>query len=253
MQFIDTHAHLFLNPLGENLDLVLEDANSAGVTKIICPGVDHETSLRSLEIAKNYPNQVFAAIGIHPGHREDISLNFVADFANDESVVAIGEIGIDLFHFDKSTLSKQRNLFESQLGIAKNHELPVIVHGRQAYGEVLQVPMTKDVKGVIHSFEADYQTAKKFLDIGWMISFTGLITYKNYDWLREVVGKIPLDSIMIETDAPYLLPESLKGSEKRNSPKNVVEIAMILSQIKQVSIDKIAATTTKNAEEFFKI
>lgn len=253
MRFIDTHSHLFIDPLSKNLDLVIEEAALAGVKKIVCPGVDCETSIKSTEIAKSYPGKIFAAIGVHPSHREDIDLNFISDFARDKSVVAIGEIGIDLYHFEDTTKSAQQRLFEGQLEIAKNHQLPVIVHGRQAYDEVLQVPMTKDVKGVIHSFEADYQTAKKFLDIGWMISFTGLITYKNYDWLREAVSKIPLDSIMIETDAPYLLPESLKGIEKRNSPKNVVEIAMILSQIKQVSIDKIAATTTKNAEEFFKI
>lgn len=251
--FIDTHCHLFAEVFSENFNLVIEEAKGAGVNKVICPGLDEVTSQKSVRMAKEYPEYIFSSAGIHPSYREKEDLTFLIDLAKNRQIVAIGEIGIDLYHFDDETLQSQIDLFEKQLEIAKKYDLPAIVHGRKAYRQILDVPKIKELKGVIHSFEDDYGTAKKFLDNGWMISFTGLITYNKYNWLRDVVAKLPLDRIMIETDSPYLLPESLKKQAGFNSPKNVIQIAETIAGLKQVTLEVVANTTTKNAEDFFKI
>lgn len=254
MKFIDTHAHLFSKQLDESLDLILTDAFSGGVEKIICPGLNEETSLKAVEIAKRYPGQVFAGAGIHPIDGEgNKSLDFLEDLASKKQIIAVGEVGLDLYHGSEATLGAQQDLFAAQVEIAKKYDLPIIAHGRSAYREVLEMSKIDKVKGVIHSFEADYDIAKQFLDIGWMISLTGLVTYSQNDWLRDTVQKLPLDRIMLETDAPYLTPQSKRGIDKFNTPQNVVEVVKELARILGVSLDTIAHTTTENAEEFFRI
>ncbi len=254
MKFIDTHSHLFAEQFEKNLDLIISDALSGGVEKIICPSLNQETSLKAIEIVKKYPEQVFAGGGIHPiDGKADESLNFLEGLASTGQIVAIGEVGIDLHHLDKATLKTQQDLFFAQLEIAKKYSLPAIVHGRSAYKEVLETPEASQVKAVIHSFEANYDIAKQFLDKGWMISVTALITYKQNDWLRDAVAKLPLDRIMIETDAPYLTPQSKRGIDKFNTPQNVVEVAKELARIQGISLDTVAHITTENAENFFNI
>lgn len=254
MKFIDTHAHLFSAQFNKNLDLIITDALSSGVTKIICPGLNQETSLKSIEISKKYPGQIFAGAGIHPIDGEnDKSLDFLEDLASTRQIIAVGEVGLDLYHGSESTLRAQQDLFSSQIEIAKKYNLPIITHGRRAYKEVLEMPQINKVKGVIHSFEADYDIAKQFLDKGWMISLTALITYSQNDWLRDTVAKLPLDRIMLETDAPYLTPQSKRGVDKFNTPQNVVEIAKELARIHSISLDTVAHITTENAENFFNI
>lgn len=268
MKLIDTHAHLNDQNFSLPIKQALVSATQSGVEQIIVPGVDLESSHRAVALAQEHP-ELYAAVGIHPhdvlmaDHDLDQALVDIRKLAQtSERVVAIGEIGIDYHHHQREeTGARQRDAFVRQLLLAIELDLPAIVHGRKAYDDVVGV--IKDFpgsRGVVHSFEVDYQTAKKILDAGWLISLTALITYDGYDWLREVVKKLPLDRLMVETDSPYLPPKIIenkttsgkKGSRGRtNQPSNVKLIAEKLAEIKKVSFAEVANTTTDLATGFF--
>lgn len=269
MEFIDTHAHLNDEHLPVPVATAVADAKAAGVVQIVVPGTDLENSKQAVLLANTH-DAVFAAVGIHPHDVLEGKFDAAAvrPLIDESRVVAVGEIGMDFHHYDRDeTIEKQQAAFAAQLEFSIEAGLPAIVHGRRAYADVLDVIRAyPESLGVLHSFEADYETAKRVLDADWFISLTALITYPQYDWLRDVVRKLPLELLMIETDAPYLPPQSLRdvtppvakpgthGARGRtNTPAHVVEVAKVLAELKGVELGLVAATTTETARNFFRL
>lgn len=256
MQLIDTHVHLTDPKLPTSVSEALEQAKAAGVSQLVCPSVDLQTSKRAVALAEQFPSQVFATIGVHP-HYAGSSFSEFEILAKEPGVVAIGEVGLDYHRLTKEQVGvSQREMFVKFLDLAQRSNLPVIIHGRQAYDDVLAIMKDfSSVPVVLHSFEADSAIAHQALDRGWLISLTALITYPDYGWLRDVIAGLPLDRLMVETDAPYLPPAQPQATERprglTNTPANVVAIAQRLAAIKQISLEEVATTTTKTAQSFF--
>lgn len=250
--YIDTHAHLNFKSFNSDYVQTLERAFNVGVKRIILPGSNLQTSKRAVEIARTDEN-IYAAVGLHPIHVKDEK--FGSDFeklAKDKKVVAIGETGLD-YYYDRTSSDLQKELFQKHLKLANLLSKPVIIHCRDAYEDVLSILTSQNPlpKGVMHCYLSNWDYAKILIDMGFLIGFTGIITFtKDYE-LLDAVKNIPLDKILIETDAPYLTPESHRG--QRNEPAYVIEVAKKIAEIKKISVEEVAEQTTKNAEELFKI
>jgi len=236
----------------KNLDVVLERAKERGIGKIICPGIDIDSSWQSLTIAKNHPN-VYAAAGIHPHDANNAPADYInqlRDILTQPKIVALGEIGLDYYR-NISDADTQRKVFKKQLQLAKKMDLPVIIHNRNADADIIHIiQQVGPVRGVAHCFTSDLTTAKIFLDMGFYISFAGNLTYKNSD-LPEVAKEIPLDRLMIETDAPFLSPMPYRSKE--NEPSRVKYIADKLAECQGVLYDIIELATQNNAEKLFNL
>jgi len=247
---IDSHSHL--NNF-EDLPEVVERARENKVERIIGVGGDLETSKRSVQIAQEYAS-VFASVGVHPhdasGLRDGV-LDEIKKLAENRRVVAVGETGLD-FYYMNSPREVQIEAFRKHIALAKELNLPVVVHVRDAHKETLQILMeekAKEVGGVIHCFTGDYEAAKKYLDEGFYISFSGIITFNNAEGIREAVKNIPFERMLIETDSPYLTPYPFRG--KRNEPAYVRFVAEKIAGIRGVSVEKVAEETTNNAKRLF--
>lgn len=260
--YIDTHAHLDFPDYKAEVTAVLGRAKEADVSKIINVGVDLKTSKKSVELARQNP-EVYAAIGLHPDSSGDLDMetrSYMTALSAQKKVVAIGEIGLDYYYIKRSSKfarypkrEQQIFCFEQMLDLAIELRLPVIIHCREAESDMISIlKSNKDnLVAVMHCFSGNYEYAKKILDMGFLISFTGNITFKNNTEISEVIKKIPLGSIMLETDSPYLAPEPNRG--KRNEPAYVVEVAKKIAEIKDMPIEEIARSTTKRAESFFRL
>ena len=250
--FIDSHCHLYMGSWSKDLDVVIARANVVGVGKIICPGIDIESSWQSLTIAKNHIN-VFAAAGIHPHDAEDAPADFtnqLRDILVQPKIVAVGEIGLD-FYRNISDADTQRNVLKKQLQLAYEMNLPVIIHNRNADDDIIQViKEAKSVRGVAHCFSSDLKIAEVLIELGLYISFAGNITYKNSN-LADVAKKIPLDRLLIETDAPFLSPVPYRGKE--NEPSHVKIVAKKVAECRGVSVEEIEVATQKNTETLFNL
>lgn len=251
--YIDTHSHLNFKAFASDYDSAILRAQKAGVEKIIIVGSNLETSKKAVEIAKNY-DFVYAAVGLHPIHTIDEKFDETAflKLAKEKKVVAIGETGLDYYH-GRTNISDQQAVFLKHLGLANVVGKPVILHSRDAGQDMLSILMTQTPlpKGVFHCFSEDWQFAKVILDLGFYISFTGIITFsKNYANL-EVVKNMPLEKIMIETDSPLLTPEPHRG--KRNEPAYVIEVAKKIAELRKIPVEEVENQTTKNAIELFKL
>ena len=250
--YIDTHAHLNFKAFNADWEQAISRAKENDIGAIINVGSNLETSKKAIEIAKISEN-VFAAIGLHPIHVKDESFN--DDFlklAEDKKVVAIGETGLD-YYYDKSTKELQKEIFEKHLNLANRLSKSIILHSRDANEDILAVLMSHSPlpKGVMHCFAGDWPMAKILLDMGLYISFTGLITFtKNYETF-EVIKNMSLERLLLETDCPYMTPELYRG--KRNEPAFVVEVARKITEIKKISLEKVAEQTSQNAKELFKL
>ena len=260
--FIDTHAHLDFPQYRAEVPAILGRALAADVKKIINVGIDLITSKKSLDLACRYP-EIFAAVGVHPHSALELDLEIrpeLTKLAGNRKVVAIGETGLDYYYLKRSSQfakypkrEEQIFCFEQMLDLAAELHLPVIVHSREA--EVDTVAIAKgycnSIRGVVHCFSGDYEFAKKVLDLGFLLSFTGNITYQKSERLIEAIKKVPLGSIMLETDCPYLAPEPYRG--ERNEPKYVVDIAKKIAEIKDVSLSEVERSSSKKAESFFRL
>jgi len=282
--FIDTHAHVNFAAFKDDAEEVIRRSLDND-TWMLLVGAEFKTSNRALHYANKYEKGVYAAIGLHPVHleegrvdsqEEDNSYNFVPRYeefdygsyeklAKFEKVVAIGEIGLDYYHLDSSkdvsaVKKKQHEVFAQQLLLARSLDLPVIIHCRQAHDDLMEILQefkkeyghiipTDRPWGVIHCFSGDEDLAWKYFRLGLLISFTGLITFsKQWD---DLIRKIPLDKIMIETDTPYMTPEPYRG--ERNEPVLVQYVAKRIADIKSLKIEKVAEVTTRTARELFRI
>lgn len=267
MTFIDTHCHL-PDPQNnkEELEKILKEAAQNQVEKIIAIGTNIYENEQVIKAAQYYP-QIYAALGIFPHEHLDEDLERVVrtlekQIVSNQKIVAVGECGIDINNYkNQRSLEEQIKLFELQIHIAQRLNIPIIVHNRNADKLVLDI-LTKHYSkpnittGVVHCFDSDWELAKNFLSLGFYISFTGFITYNAHSHLEEVVKNIPDDKYMIETDAPFILPEPIKSEQKglktKNEPKYVKIIAQKIAQIKGQSLGLVAKNSTQNAYKIFK-
>jgi TatD DNase family protein len=254
MKIIDSHCHLDrvdLTKFGGSVESMLAHANELSVQEFLCVCIDLEHFDDVLSLAKKY-QQIYASVGVHPTEQEgkDPSVEELLTLANDDNIIAIGETGLDYFHIEKNSADWQRERFRRHIAVSNQSAKPLIIHTRAAKTDTIKIMAEEKANaGVIHCFSEDWEMAKSALDLGFYISFSGIITFKNADALREVAKKVPLDRILIETDSPYLTPVPNRG--KPNSPAYVYYVAEKLAEIRGVSIDEIARATTQNFHNLF--
>lgn len=251
--FIDTHCHLDFPEFNPDREEVIQRAKDNGIDYIINIGSSLEGSRKSLELSQQY-DFIFASVGIHPHEADSFDEKVEGSLralAKNERVAAIGEIGLDYFKNYAQT-ENQKILFRALLNLAQDLNLPVVIHNRQAGVDVLEMlKASMPKKAVVHCFSGDENFLKECLDLGFFISFTCNITYRKADNLRKLVALTPLNRMMLETDAPFLPPEDLRG--KRNEPMYVKLLAEEIAIIKETSLEEVARVTSDNAKQFFKL
>ena len=254
--FIDTHCHLEDENFSADRAEVLSRAKAAGVERIINFGSTLESSVAVTELAKNF-SELFAGVGIHPEEIDgfdNATCDKLAALAAEKKVVAIGEIGLD-YHWEKNSDRRliQQKIFVAQLDLARQLNLPVCVHDRDAHADTLKILQTeaRGVRGVLHCYSGSLETAREIFKLGWLIGVDGPLTFKNSAKLPEIVKAAPREMLLIETDAPYLAPVPHRG--KRNEPAFVVEVAKKLSQLRGETLEEVAAYTTTNARNLYGI
>jgi TatD DNase family protein len=253
---IDTHSHLFDDRFRKDLPAVLQRAAAAGVERVVCLGIDRESSLESVAIANRFP-LVVAAVGIQPNSAAEAKpgdWEEVVRLAETEPrVVAIGETGLDRY-WDRTPFPLQEEHFARHIDLARRLGKPFVIHCRDAEADVVKVLRAEldkhgPVRAVMHSFTGDLATARACLDMGLYISFAGMVTYPTAQNLRDVAKEMPLDRLLVETDCPYLAPQPVRG--KRNEPAYVAHTAALLAGVKGVAVAELEEHTTRNARLFF--
>ncbi len=252
---IDSHAHLEMPEFRRDLTEVIQRAKASGVENIFTVGTEKKDWMRALEIAHSNPS-VYAILGVHPHNAKEIdeeTYPALRKLCRDEKVRAYGEIGLD-FYRNLSPRDVQLRRFREQIVLAKELRLPIVVHDREAHQETLEIlksEMAEEDGGIIHCFSGDYKMAKECIEMGFLISIPGSITFKNAGGLQEVVKQIPLEALLVETDAPFLAPVPLRG--KRNEPSYVRHTAQKIAEIKKVPLEKVAEVTTENALRVYRL
>jgi TatD DNase family protein len=254
MELIDTHCHLTFEQLAGDIEVVLERSKEAGVTGWITVGTDTEQNQKAVELTNKFEN-VYAAVGIHPHDAKTVTadiLKELRELAQHNKVVAIGETGLD-YHYNHSKPQDQIRAFVSQLKIAKDLNLPVIVHCREAFDETMDIlkQLNPGVKGVVfHCFSGSAEQAKIVLDKGFYISFTGVVTFKNAQAARGAAKIVPVDKLMVETDCPYMSPEPMR-KQKINEPALMIHTAKLLAELKGMELADFAEAVTTTSKAFF--
>jgi TatD DNase family protein len=248
---IDTHAHL---EMLEGVPEVIQRAEEAGLEKIVAVSSNLTSSEKTVDIAKNFP-MVFAAVGIHPHEASTMNDQVFSEIERlareRKKVVAVGETGLD-YHYMHSPREVQVSSFVKQIDLANRLALPLVVHVRDAHDDVIKVLKEQNrnnLKAVIHCFTGNYETAMKYIEMGYYISFSGIITFKNAEEIREAATKIPIEKMLIETDSPYLAPVPYRG--KKNEPAYVKAIAQKIAELRGISFEEIEEETTANAKNLF--
>ena len=253
MNFIDTHAHIYFNQYEKDIDSVINNSLENLVNKILMPNINSSSINKLYKISDLYKNICYPMIGLHPCYVDEgyeNELKKIKNHLNKKKVIAIGEIGIDLYR-EKKFFEQQLDAFETQCYWALENKLPVIIHTRNSLKETINIiskPHFKDLNGIFHCFDSSYEDAMKLIDLGFLIGIGGILTFKNSN-LRETIAKIGLEKLVLETDSPYLSPEPYRG--KRNEPANILYIAEMLQKITSIPLAKISQITTKNANELF--
>ena len=247
---IDTHCHLTYNIADTRTDTIIARAKSAGVGIIICPTADPEDIPSAIQIADTYDN-VFATIGIHPEHAGVRADDFITmDILSHPRVIGVGEIGLDYHGDDIKPRKVQIDLFERQLEMARDANLPVAIHTRDAEDDTAQILIKyPDIGGVMHCFTSGWGLAKKMLDRGFFFSASGILTFKNAADIRETFAQIPLDRLVVETDSPYCAPVPYRG--KPCEPAFIVETAKVLAEIKNIPFEKLSDIMTGNVKRLY--
>jgi TatD DNase family protein len=258
---VDTHVHLDFRQFDRDRDAVLDRAWAAGVVAIVTVGIDLETSQAAVALAEDH-EQIFATVGFHPhdAKRADAAaLAELREMAQHPKVIAIGEIGLD-FYRDRSPRDVQRRVFRQQLEIAAEVGKPVVIHDREAHTDTLEILRpwaggsqrgADERRGVLHCFSGDLALAQTAVELGFLIGVDGPITYRNARKLPEIIRALPLDRLLVETDAPFLPPHPYRG--KRNEPAYVRLVAEKVADLKGLSLEKVAQATTANAEALFQV
>jgi len=257
IEFVDTHCHLDDEKFNDDLEETIDRAKSAGVTRII----DFGSSLKSSEVAVKLSKEhegIFAGVGVHPEEIDDFLnadvVNVIVNLAKNKKVVAIGEIGLD-YHWTQDTEIKeiQKKIFIQQLDIARQLNLPVCIHERDAHGDAMKIlkAEAKGLCGVLHCFSGSLEMAREVWKMGFLIGVDGPLTFKNAAKLPDIIKVAPKDMLLIETDAPYLAPTPHRG--KRNEPAYLVEVAKKIAEMRSEDLELIAKSTTRNAENLYNI
>ncbi len=254
MKFIDTHAHLYVPQFDADRSEMLERAFAAGVEKVYLPAIDSETHERVIQLERDYPNLCTVMMGLHPCSVQaddfEKELEIVFNYWKQRDFCAVGEIGLDL-HWDKSTLDIQKIAFETQMEWAKLWNRPIVIHARESMDEILPMvhkQKTSRLNGIFHCYSGTLQQAYECIELGFYLGIGGVLTYKK-SGLSEIIREIPLEYLVLETDAPYLSPVPHRG--KRNESSYIPFIAKVLAEVKNCSIEEVAEITTANAERVF--
>jgi len=251
--YFDTHAHYDDEAFDADRDSVIQSLPAAGVSLVLNAASDLNSSFETVALAEKYPF-FYAAVGIHPHEASTMSreaLDKLRALTLNKKVVAIGEIGLD-YYYNFSPREEQKEAFRLQMALAQELNLPVIVHDRDAHEDILEIVRAfPGVRGVFHCYSGSLETAKELVKLGWYLSFTGAVTFKNARKAPEVVAWIPEDRLMIETDCPYLAPVPLRG--KRNDSRNLKFIAERIAEIRGTTTEHIAEVTMRNGISFFGI
>lgn len=250
----DTHAHLDDPRYQEDFEQVLENMKKAQISRVTNIGYDLPSSQNSVELAHRY-DFIYAAVGVHPHDAEGVSADTwetLLQLAKDKKVIGWGEIGLDYYR-DLSPRSIQQKIFIEQIELANEAGLPIIIHDRDAHGDLLKIVKEHPPKhgGVFHCYSGSWEMAKVVLNLGFYLSFAGPLTFKNNRQTVEVAGKVPLDRFFVETDSPYLTPEPYRG--KRNEPTYVRQVAAKIAELRELSLGEIAQQSFQNAQTLFKV
>jgi TatD DNase family protein len=252
---IDSHAHLEMPEFNRDLEEVIRRAKESGVEYLFTVGTERKDWTRALEIAHSHPS-VYVILGVHPHNAKEIyeeTYPVLRKLCRNKKVKAYGEIGLD-FYRNLSPRDVQLKRFREQIGLAKELGLPIVVHDREAHQETLEILKSEkagDCGGIIHCFSGDYEMAKACIEMGFYISIPGSITYKNAEKFQEVVKKLPLEFLLVETDAPFLTPVPFRG--KRNEPSYLRYTAQKVAEIKKVFLEKVAEMTSENALRVYRL
>ena len=251
--YFDTHAHYCAKQFDEDRDTLIASMPPNDISYIVNAGSDINRLTYSIDFAEKY-SFMYAAVGVHPhdsAKMTDEHLPEIEKLLSHPKLVAVGEIGLD-YHYDFSPRDVQKKRFRQQLELARNANKPVIVHQRESLNDSLEIAREyRDLSGVFHCFSGSWETAKIILDLGWHLSFTGIITFKNARQVIEVIEKMPMDRMMLETDCPYMAPEPMRG--RRNSSLFLKYIAQKVATIRRIPHEEVAAITTENGKRFFGI
>jgi TatD DNase family protein len=253
MHFIDTHAHIYDESLLPSIEEVLSTASLQGVEKILMPAIDSSVIADMMFLEQKYPTKCVAMMGLHPcyvkeNYKEELAI--VEQWLSKRKFIAIGEIGLD-FYWDKTFTEQQHHAFETQMNWALQYNVPIVIHTRNAMGETIEAvkPFAKKgLRGVFHCFSGSKESAAQIIDMGFYLGLGGVLTYKNAG-VAEAIKDIPMDWLVLETDAPYLPPVPYRG--KRNEPAFIMEVAKKLAEIKNIPLHEVAAITTANATQIF--
>lgn len=246
--YIDTHCHLSREDY-DDIDKVIEENKNANVDKIVVSGCSRESIEEVMDLKDRY-DMVYVTIGYHPEYADTVSqsdLDYLKSLLGEKKIIGIGEIGLD-YHYTKDTKDKQIWLFEEQLKIAEEFNLPVVIHSRDATMDTINTLKKYKVKGIIHCFSGSLETANIYISMGFLLGIGGVVTFKNSK-LKDVVKELSLESIVLETDSPYLTPVPFRG--KINSSKYLEFIANFIADIKNISVDELAEITSRNASSLF--
>jgi TatD DNase family protein len=253
MRFIDTHAHLYSSPIKENIEGIMKNAMDNGIDTIIMPAIDSTTLEAMLEVEKTYPENCMAMMGLHPcSVKENVKeeLAIIEAQLQKRKFIAIGEIGLD-YYWDKTFTTEQMHAFEIQMQWALDYKLPIAIHTRNAMGETIEAvkPFAKKgLRGIFHCFSGSKESAEQIISMDFHLGLGGVLTYKNTG-VAEAIKDIPMEWLVLETDAPYLSPVPYRG--KTNEPSYMIQVAMKLAEIKNLPLHEIASITTNNAEKLF--
>jgi len=250
----DTHAHMDDRAFQEDRDALIASLPEAGVGLVMNPGCDRESSLNAIALAEKFPH-VYAAVGSHPDACDKVEVALIEEYRKlcklHSKVKAIGEIGLD-YHYEDIPRQIQQRAFRMQMQLARELDLPVIVHERDAHQDGLSiVDEFPEVKGVFHCYSGSLEMARELIKRGWYIGFTGVLTFKNAKKAIEVAANIPLDRLVLETDCPYMAPEPFRG--KRNDPGKLFRMAEKLAEIRNLSVEEIHRITTENGKRLYRI
>lgn len=253
--FADTHCHLDFKEFQKDQDQVIKNAFSKSVKLIINVGTNIKSSKASVELAEKYPF-IYSAVGIHPTEVENIKkedFEVIEKLAQKNKVVAIGEIGLDFFRLkDKNIWEKQKELFLKQIKVAQKVDLPLIIHCRDAFSATIEILKKKKVKkAVFHCFSGQRKHLDSILKSGFFVSYTGVVTFKNSFLVQENLKTTPLSKLLLETDCPYLAPQSKRG--QRAEPVDIIEITQKVAELKKISLKEVAHKTFQNTLDFFNI
>lgn len=253
MQLVDSHCHINFEELHKRLPEILDNAKNNDVAHMLCVSVNLEDFPQVKALAEQYP-QISASVGVHPCY-EDVkepSVDELVEIGQSDNIVAIGETGLDYFRIEDQDMTWQRDRFSRHIKAAKTVNKPLIIHTRNAADDTMRMLKEEGAdscRGVMHCFAEDWEVAKKALDLGFYISFSGIVTFKSATQVQDVARKCPIDRVLVETDSPYLAPVPLRG--KTNEPAYVRHTAQFVADLKGISLAQLAETTTDNFFDLF--